>query len=157
MEVLIFKSILSVFFVVAASIVTVSVRMTKTNMHRITATHLAEELYEWLRSEKEANWGGGTFAGGVSSFTERVTQMPPGFCFNMGSLSWPASPGWQSDCTFSLFPNVNDLGYRRYATFSATTVGSYVNQVNVAVSVEWTESGQSFAVPINGVFSIWEQ
>lgn len=156
-EVLIFVTVFSLFFVMAAAVVTTTLRITKQNQNKIRATHYAEELREWLSSEKEINWGGSLCSGCIISnttpFTERTTQVVPktDFCFND-----PLLPQWPGPGASSCYMNL-DNQYRRIATFSATSVvGGYVNQVGVSISVEWKEGSQTLIVPMQAVFSIWE-
>jgi hypothetical protein len=72
------------------------------------------------------------------------------FCFNDPELSgWP-SPG-ASNCYMTMGGQ-----YRRIATFSATVVAGFVNQIAVSVSVDWKDGNKLKSVPIQSVFSIWE-
>ena len=157
-EVLVFVTIFGLFFVLAASVVTTTLRITRQNQNKIKATHYAEELREWIDSEREFDWGGEAYSAGVitstTPFTERVTQYYPStnyadYCFNDPQLSsWP-SRGVNS-CYLQL-----DNGFRRIATFSANP-GTYINQVSVKIAVEWLEGEKLMTVPLNAVFSIWE-
>jgi len=158
-EVLIFVSILSLFFVTAAMVIVAVLQNTTTNQNKIIATHYAEELRSWLQSEKETNWGGEIYiAPPIINFTQHVSQPLTDFCFNTSPVAgWPLSAG-ASNCGFSL-----DNGFRRIATFSAifadpTTSpgGTYINQVGVNISVEWMDRGRLYSSPLKTVFSIWE-
>ena len=135
-EVLIFVSILSVFFVIAASVTVVSVRNMKINEHKILATHYAEELVEWLRNQKEADW---------TTFSARSSG---NYCFNESPI----------DTTWVVAGECTDYGlsgmFNRDLTFS--TVGSPVAQVNVKIIVSWHELGNSYQVPLTTVFTRWE-
>lgn len=151
-EVLIFVVVFSLFFVTAASIVTSTLRITKENQNKIKASHYVEELREWLRSEKETNWGGSIYVGSISSFTEQVSQSSPttSFCFNSSPIaSWPSSGTF--NCEFTL-----DSQFRRIATFSATIVSGFVNQISANISTEWKNGEEIRSIPLQSVFSIWE-
>lgn len=154
-EVLIFVTIFSLFFIIAATVITTTLRITKENQNKIKATHLAEELKEWLTSEKEINWGGNEYVSTVTSFTEQTTQshatLPyTDFCFNDSPIPmWP-NPG-VSGCYMTL-----DGQFRRIATFSATPVGGYIKQVNAKIEVEWLEGAILKKVPVSVEFSVWE-
>jgi len=147
-EVLIFVTILSLFFVVAAAVTIASLRNLKIQEHKILATRYAEELLEWLRGEKEENWGGELYniSNPVDSFTEKVSQWGSDqtICFN--SLDWNNT----SPCNYSL-----DQFFKRSASFTWNP-GNYIYQVNVAILVEWQELGQTYQIPINTVFTVWE-
>ena len=136
-EVLIFVTILSLFFVTAITITVVSLRNLKIQEHKILATRYAEELLEWLRGEKEADW---------NQFT---THSGP-YCFNSSPIpmsNWPTS----GNCPPASF--LNNL-YKREVIL--TPQGSPPYQVNVSITVLWQELGQTYQVPINTVFTVWE-
>ncbi|MDO8498060.1 MAG: type II secretion system protein, partial [bacterium] len=59
-EVLVFTSILSIFFVAAATVTTVSLRNLKISERKIIATRYMEDVASWLRAQKESDWN--TFA-----------------------------------------------------------------------------------------------
>lgn len=133
-EVLIFVSILSVFFIAAISVSTVTVRNMKINEHKIIATRYAEELVEWLRSEKESDW---------ESFSGRTAT----YCFN-DVLSWSLAGACSP-------PYGLDSFFKREATFTGTVVAGVINQVSVDIVVEWQELGNTYKVPIKTVFTIY--
>jgi len=147
-EVLIFISILSIFFIFAASITITSLLNLKIQEQKILATRYAEELLEWLRGEKEENWGGDVYQLGnqVDSFTEKVTQfgINQPVCFN--NLNWNKN----FSCEYSLPPF-----FKRTAYFTWNS-GNYLYQVNISILVEWQELGKTYKVPINSIFTIWE-
>ena len=128
-EVLIFISILSLFFVVAAAVTTASLRNMKINEHKILATRYAEELLEWLRSEKEKD--SDTF---VNSLLYDST-----ICFN--------ELNWHNDC--------NDQEIDKIFTRKAT-IGHPMDKVTISIEVSWSEPGGTYMVPINTVFTVWE-
>jgi len=134
-EVLIFVAIVSVFFTVAASVSTYMIRNATTNQRKIIALRYAEELVEWLRIEKEISWG--TFSDNSDPFGNNP------ICFN--SLDWTGNCG--------LIDNL----YTREVYLKGISTGSLVHQVDVKVEVSWTEAGRTYWVPLNTVFSIWEQ
>lgn len=155
-EVLIFVTIFSIFFVLAASVVTTTLRMTKENQNRIRASHYAEDLKEWFEAERAINWGGASCGDPCSlpanpSFTELVTQADPAsFCFNDKTITgWPTIGA--GGCLLDL-----DGQFRRIATFSAQSTAGYVNQVGVDITVEWKDGTEMHSVPLRTAFSIWE-
>ncbi len=139
-EVLVFVTILSIFFVVAATITTASLRNMKINEHKILATRYGEELLEWLRGEKEADW---------NNFVNRSSINGTTYCFpNSPINNWPTTTG---NC--SSFNGLNPSIYKRELTLSTATGG---NQVNIFINVSWQEGSDTYSVPINTVFTIWE-
>ncbi len=153
-EVLIFTAIVSLFFVVGATVVVFSLRQMTIAQHKIIATREAETLIAWLESEKEVDWGGTECNGCASdAFTEevsRVTQnlVNPTICFN--NLDWSAT----SACSANDY-SLNQL-YKREAKFSYALSSGYISQITVVVTVKWRESGQTHQISSNRVFSVWE-
>lgn len=155
-EVMIFVVVFSLFFITAATIVTTTLRISNTNQNKIKATHYVEDLGEWLKSEKELNWGGVIYSGSPKSFTEQVTikynplKSSTDFCFNASPIdAWPSSG--TINCDFTL-----NNQFRRIATFSATVVDNYVNQISASISTEWKEGGAVKSISVQKTFSIWE-
>ena len=138
-EVLIFITVMSLFFVSAAAVVSVVVKNMKVNEHKILGTRFAQEAVEWVRSEKEIDW---------NAFSERApsTGSPSEYCLN--SLAWNSMP-----CDYSL----KTLYQRTVTLKSIESVGGYKYQVDVSVLVKWNEPGRTYSVPVNTTFSIWEQ
>lgn len=156
-EVLVFVTVFSLFFVIASTVVTTTLRITKENQNKIRATHYAEELREWLLSEKEINWGGTVYNGSApESFTEQTTALnnpsaKVSMCFNTSPIeTWPGRGAG------TCYLNMDDQ-FRRIATFSASVVdGEYVKQISAEIEVEWKEGAVMKKVPIKTAFSIWE-
>lgn len=143
-EVLVFISVVSLFFVVAATVSSYSLRIAKSNENKILAALYAQELVEWLRGEKEADW---------EQF--KVNTIPAGtaanYCFYESPLgsSWSTTTKLATPCTdFELI----DI-FKRDLVVSPT---SDANQVNVAVTVSWRDGGNTFSVPIKTVLSRFE-
>lgn len=155
-EVLIFVTILSLFFTVAASVLTVSLRASKLNEHKIFAKHYADELYEWLSSEKEQNWGGYTTDAYLSTFTYRASLSTGEYCFSSSPITdWSSPITTLDDCPYSL----RGL-FRRYVILTPVTTSgtnTYIDNVKVEIKVEWSELGKTYSVPLKSTFSIWEK
>lgn len=143
-EVLVFITILALFFVTAAAVVTASLRNMKINEHKILASHYAEELLEWFRGEKEADWHTFAFTSINGSLEEH-----PNDCFNFNyevgeQISWTTR-----GCDLSLGGMFN-----RRAWFEPTDVTR--DQIDVYIEVAWEELGNSYSIPLRSRFSIWE-
>ncbi|MEN9327750.1 MAG: hypothetical protein RI947_558 [Candidatus Parcubacteria bacterium] len=138
-EVLVFVSVVSLFFVSAAAVVAIILRNMKTDEHKILGTRYAEEAVEWLRSEKETDW---------NAFTARASNgIGTDYC--IATLSWSSSP-----------PCGNDLDnfYKRTLNLvSVSSADGFKYQVNAKIVVEWAEAGKIYTIPIDSVLSIWEQ
>ena len=155
-ELLVFVSILSIFFIMAASVVTVSLRNLKFNENKLKASHYASQLEEWLRAQKEIDWGGelcGTCSN-PTNFTQIVTQAGSGnptiFCFN-------ASPITAWDLLGSCPELSLDSIFKREVIFTATPVGGYIGQVNATITVSWIDLGLPKSVTTDTLFSVLEQ
>jgi len=144
-EILIFTSIFSLFFITVAGVVSISLMNMKINEHKIIATRYAQQAIEWLTAEKEDDW---------VVFTNRDTQgdsNPTTYC--IGSLNWTQ----QRSCI-----NPDDLfgtpGIYIREMEITDILADPVTQVNVTVTVSWQEAGGlTYSVPVNSVLSVWEQ
>lgn len=135
-EVIIFVSILSLFFVVAAAVSSASIRNIKISEHKMIASYYADELMEWLRYQKISNWP--TFSG-YSSESGNT------FCFS--TLDWDR-PG-------NCISETVGLIYNRYATLTAQD--NPISSISVEVVVEWNEPGStSYSVKQKNLFNIYE-
>lgn len=138
-EVLIFVTILALFFVTAAAVITTSLNNTSTNQHKILATHYAEELLEWLRSQKESDW---------NAFTTNYTSPAPGKTYCFPDLSWNnAGACGSAQKVASIFT--------RQAILTNDGNSPSVS-INTAITVTWNEPSGLFRIPLNSVFYIWE-
>lgn len=141
-ELLVFVSILSIFFIMAASVVTVSLRNMKFNENKIKATHYANQLEEWLRAQREIDW---------TAFAQTAVQSgnPTTYCFNSNPIDV-----WQD------LNSCADYGleshFKREVVFSAESVSNYIGQINAAITVSWEELGKVKTVVNNAVYFILE-
>ncbi len=143
-EVLVFVSILSIFFVGAAAVATAALRDMKIIEHKIIATRYSEELLEWLRAEKETDWN--VFA---NSGHAGKCQPSETLCFN--------TLDWNSGCNVSCSKGLNNL-YGRSVKFQVLPVSPALpTQVTVSIEVSWSELGNTYTIPIKTNFTIWEQ
>lgn len=140
-EVLIFASILSLFFVAAAAVMTISLRNMKFNEHKILATRYGEELLEWLRGEKEDDW---------KVFFNKALPNSKNYCFNTSPVPdvWPAVG----------FCNANDYSLvsflKREAILNVSELDN--KQLTVNITVQWKELGNTHSVNLKSVFTVTE-
>lgn len=137
-EVLIFVTIVSLFFVTASAVAVVALQNSKSSEHKILATKYAEELIEWLRSESESGWAEFT----DSNHTASCGSMNK--CF--ASLDWTSG-----ECGATCNTKIASL-FTRAAGFQL--VGD--SQVNATVNLSWNELGKSYTVTIKTLFSLLE-
>lgn len=130
-EVLVFVTILGLFFVAAISVSLFSLKNMKFNEHKIMAAHYAEEATEWVTYEKENDW--------ESFITKTGTR-----CLNASVLSWDET----GSCDFTLG---TPALFRR--TITLTNNGA---QVEVGTTVSWFEGSQRKDVTVNTVLNLWE-
>ena len=137
-EVLIFISILSIFFVAVSTVTVSSLRNMKINEHKILARYYAEQLLEWVRDQKEADW--------IVFLSKSAVDPGKRYCFNSPTLSWPS----EGQCT-----NYGLLNFfKRELKLVTTSSGS---QINALVTINWQEVGNNYSIPLATVFSIWEE
>lgn len=137
-EVLVFVSVISVFFVSAAAVVSIILRNMKVTEHKLIGTRYAEEAVEWLRSEKETDWNTFVAHAPLSTGTE--------YCLN--TLNWSSA-----QCNYTM----NNMFKRTVSVSSQQSSDGFKYQVNAEVVVEWQEAGKTYQIPIDTVFSVWEQ
>jgi len=142
-EVLVFTTILSIVLVAATSVTVVSLRNMKANEHKILATRYAEELEEWLESEKEENW---------YLFTEKaVSGLDTEYCFT--DLN-----GWPSQGSCSGFTQIDGHGpaiFQRSITLHKDT--SRPESITGFITINWQELNSVQTLKINLVFTLWEK
>jgi Tfp pilus assembly protein PilX len=130
-EVLIFVTVLALFFVIAAAVTTTMLRNSKLNAERLINTHKAEELVEWARFKKENDW---------DEFLSKVSNTS--YCFeanfNFSTDSWPPIGACEET-----------LPFRR----NLTLIKENDNKVTVQVLVSWNNLGKTYQIPISTILT----
>ena len=143
-EVLVFVSVVAMFFVVAAAISSFSLQIAKSNENKILATRYAEELLEWLRGEKEVDW---------EQFKENTIpdDTTKNYCFYEKTFG----SNWNNTSKLNAACSGFELGsvFNRDLTVTPT---SDSNQVSINVTVSWRDGPNTFTVPVKTVFSRFE-
>jgi len=140
-EVLVFITILSLFFIAAMTVAVFSLRSIKTQEHKIIATHLAEEAIEWLNSEKEADWN--NF---ISYDTSGAGGSGTTYCLN--------SLNWASKFSCSGYTLGNPTIFKRELTIKNSV--SPTTQVNTTINVSWLEVNGEQKVTIKKIHRLTE-
>lgn len=141
-EVLVFLTILSLLFTAASTITTYSLRNINAQENKIMATNYAQQLLEWLRGRKEIDWNAFVLKSSASGTT---------YCFNDNLLLDSDFPSRSGNCNdYNL-----DSRYKREVTLTNLT-NNPVNQIKVQIKVEWREGNNTFFVPLDTIFTIWE-
>jgi len=132
-EVLIFVTILSLFFVSAVTITTFNLRNLKIQEHKILATRYAEEGIEWVKQEKEDDW---------QVFTAHTET---NYCLN--TLSWTSG-----------LCSIYSLGAPAFLKrdLVMTNSGSPVDKVTINLTVSWMENNVEQRVILKSVLNLWE-
>ncbi|MFH0773334.1 MAG: prepilin-type N-terminal cleavage/methylation domain-containing protein [bacterium] len=138
-EVLVFVAILSLFLIISASVVTVSMQRNTLQIHMIKATHYNDLLLGWIKNEKELNWN--DFAANTGNTT---------YCFETDTPSWSKAVIDKNDCTATLGGM-----YRRYAVFNTNMALSA--QIETTIYTEWQEGGNSHSAKLHTLFTLWEE
>lgn len=76
-EILVFFTIASIFFISAVSITVFFIKNSKTQQYKIIASHLLDEASEWIKEEKETDW---------LEFSSRANQN--GIIYCLKNLNW---------------------------------------------------------------------
>lgn len=139
-EVLVFVTILGLFFVAAISVTTFSLKNMKIDEHKIIATHFAEEGLEWINSEKENDW---------ETFVLKDTSSGTGTLYCINSLDWSTAHLCGENYILGTPPF-----FKREVTL--TNSGNPTSQVNIKVVVSWIEGNQTMNVQIKTVVNLWE-
>ena len=140
-EVLVFVTILGLFFVAAISVTTYSLKNMKINEHKIIATHFAEEGLEWIKSEKENDW---------EIFISKDTSSGSGTIYCLNNLDWATT----ENCLESSYISSTPLIFKREVTLK--NASSPTTEVNIEIIVSWIEGNQTMSVPIKTVVNLWE-
>ena len=135
-EVLVFVTVLGLFFVAAISVTTFNLKSMKIQEHKILAVRYAEEVVEWVRQEKEDDW---------TTFITRDSTGPTTYCLN-------DYPDWSTASTCNNY----NLGTMYKRELLIRNSGSPVSQVETTVTVSWEDMGTNLSVPIKTVFKLLE-
>lgn len=138
-EVLVFVSILGLFFVAAISVTTFSLKNMKISEHKILAAHYAEEGIEWVRWEKENDW---------EVFVLKDTPSGTGTLYCLNSLTWSIG-----SCGANYTLGAPPL-FKREVTL--TNSGTPASRVNIEVVVSWIEGSQTMNIRVKTVLNLWE-
>lgn len=142
LEVIIFITIFAIFFVTAGYVVTVSVRSMKFNQNKIVATHLAREVLEWVRGEKEEDWT--SFKSGP---IPRTSPAGLTWCFNTTPITT-----WSGGACPANDYSLNGI-YKREIKL---TSNSPLDTVSAQVTVSWREGTRVYSTAINTIYSVLE-
>ncbi len=129
-EVLVFVTVLGLFFVAAISITTFNLKNMKIQEHKIIATRYAEEGVEWLKQQKEDGW---------TDFIAKGSSAGTHYCLN--SLGW----------SITIPPTCNyGLGtiYERELLIK--------DSGETIMTVSWQDMGTDLSVRIPTVFKLLE-
>ena len=146
-EVLIFVTIVTAFFVVAVGLTSQSLQQMKSSENRLIAGYLSQEVLEWLRGEKETNWSG--------QFLPRApSTTPTTYCFNTSPINtaWPGAGACGSFNLQNTFKR--EVLLTRQAITSPIQPGQ--SQVNVTIRMTWQEGGRTQTAIQRTIFNALE-
>lgn len=141
LEILLFVTLISLVFIAVSYLSTYSLKTTRVAQQKIIATHFVEELQEWLRGQKEVDWG---------SFLAKAGN-PTGLIYCVNSMPADLSgltSGSGCGSTYGL-----GTIYKREVTLTKNLTDT---QVTISIIVTWKENNNTFTVPISTIFSVWE-
>ncbi len=140
-ELLVFITIVGLFFVSAVTISVATLRNLKASEHRLIATRYSEELGEWLTEQKEFSW---------EAFVARATTSGLTYCFPSSPISdfWPAPA---SNCPLG---QLNPTIYTRKVTLISFNSD---NQVKADIIISWNEAGGTpQSLQLIQTYAVWE-
>lgn len=138
-EILIFITILSLFFIAAMTITVFSLKSMKDQEYKILATHLAEEAVEWIKSEKEDDW---------STFIGYDTSAGTGTTYCLENLDW------LSNFSCSDYNLGTPKIFKRELLIK--NIGSPTYQVNTDITVSWLDSNKENKIIIKTIEKLIE-
>ena len=144
-EIIVFVMILNLVFVAAVSLVITSLYRMRVNLHKARATFYAEELKEWLTSEREADPA------------SLQVQAGSTYCVNSAlNLNTTFSQFTTGACNFNGIGNESPHIYRRRVTLTQTSP----NQLTAHIEVSWNEAKpngamQQYDETLETIFTIW--
>ena len=127
-EVLVFVTVLGLFFVAALTVTTFNLKNMKIQEHKILATRYAEEGIEWINQEKEDDWTVFIAHGSAGGTT---------YCLNI--LSWTG--GSCGDYSLGVI-------FKRELVIK--------NSGDAVITVYWQDMGTVLSVPIKTVLKLLE-
>ncbi|MGB9883479.1 MAG: type IV pilus modification PilV family protein [Microgenomates group bacterium] len=127
-EVLVFVSILMVFFVSALSVVAFSLKNLKSSEYKILASYYAQQAVEWLNAEKWTDW---------NNFFSKSNH---NYCIN--TLSWNSIGN--CDSNFGI-PAI----FKR--ELSLTTINN--NQIEAQINVYWFDINKQQILTVKRIFN----
>lgn len=139
-EVLVFVSILSLFFITAVSVTTFSIRNLKIQEYRILATRYAEEAVEWVKQEKEDDW---------QLFATRDDSGGSGTAYCLNSLNWDN----KTDCNGSYTLGPPNIFKRKLLIVNS---GNPVDKISTDMTVSWLENDVEQKIVLKAVSNLWE-
>lgn len=145
-EVLVFTTVLSLFFVTAMAVATYNIRNTKVQEDRILATRYAEEVVEWLRYEKESDWS--IFVTHDAGATGKT------YCLNNYNLDW--SIGLSCGDVYPDDYSLGTPGIFKRELYIKNSGAPPVNEIDTTVTVYWKDFGTTLNVAVPTVFKLLE-
>ncbi len=138
----------ALFFILFISIIVVSViyssslviRKNTVSEQKILASHFSEEVREWLRGEKEADWPALFAKSSVVGIT---------YCFNASVVSWPSAGNCQGSYSLS-------GQYLREVTLTRVVDAAGNSQIRAIITVSFKDGVNVISARDNTLFAPWE-
>ncbi len=130
-EVLVFITVFSIFFIAGLSISLYSLNTLKLAEHKLLANYYAQEGIEWIKKEKELNW---------NNFINKATTNGKKYCLNQ--LNWIAG-----ECS----------GFHLNNFYKRDVLLTLINDsVNVNLTIYWLEKNNINNINIKTILNLWE-
>ncbi len=137
-EILVFTTIISIFFIAAMSVTVFFLKNIKTQQYKIIATHLLEEAVEWLKYEKESDW---------NIIASKDINNGSGTTYCLNNLSW----NQQGICNQSFgSPSL----FKRELIIKQ--LNNPVTKIELTITVSWNDVGGVNKITSKQILSIIE-
>lgn len=134
-ELLVAVFVIGITLTALVSLVSTSLRNTGFSRERTTAGNYTQEAVEWLRRERDADWG---------TFTSRASASGTTYCLN--ALAWG-----ENSCGSGTIP---ETPFTREVVLIYNSAAD-PNRVEARVTTTWTDSQGSHESSVNTYFTNW--
>ena len=154
-EIVFALGIAAIILIAMAGLATTTLRNSTFSTDNATATQLASQATEWLRSERDACWTTQTDSSGIVLCTGFATRaLTTGRTWCLSTLSWPGSSGGCSSSSL-----VTGTNYTRSVVLTSKDADAIpgIDTVDAKVVVSWTDSQGTHDVTNQASYTDWRR
>jgi Tfp pilus assembly protein PilV len=148
-EVIFALGIAAIILVAMAGLSVSTLRNSTFSTDSATATQLASQATEWLRSQRDACW---TTNAPCVGFVTRASSVGAGTTWCLSTLNWPGTAG-------ACGPQVTGTNYTRSVLLKSRDADSVpgIDTVDAEVTVSWTDSQGIHDIKNNASYTDWRR